>query len=508
VESETENQLEEAFTEEGVLINSDSWNGKTSKDAIKEMTKFAEDEGFGEGSTTYRLRDWGISRQRFWGSPIPIVYCESCGAVPVPFENLPVELPESAPFTGVGESPLAKVPEFVNTTCPKCGEDAKRETDTMDTFVDSSWYYFRYCDPHNSEMPFDSEIVNYWMPVDQYIGGIDHAVMHLLYTRFWTKVCHELGLVDFVEPAKRLLTQGMVVTDSFYSTEKESYVAAEDVEIERDKSGKVIGAKLKSDGSDVRIAVEKMGKSKLNGIDPNDMILIYGADSVRIFSMFAAPVENELVWQETGIEGAVRFIQRVWRFVFKWRMKSREWREMSVENLEFSDDAKKLRQKTHQTIHRITENFESGQFNTPVAALMELLNAMYEFKVEPKNANDGDLLAVREACECLILMLTPYAPHVSEELWEAVSGSDAGILESNARFPVADEEIAKEDEIEIAVQVNGKLRSRVNISADASKDDLEKAALNDERIKEYTNEKEIVKIIVVPNRLVNVVVKG
>ncbi|MGI8669257.1 MAG: class I tRNA ligase family protein, partial [Aridibacter sp.] len=367
----------------------------------------------------------------------------------------------------------------------------------------------RYCDPHNSEMPFDSEIVNYWMPVDQYIGGIDHAVMHLLYTRFWTKVCNELGLVDFDEPAKRLLTQGMVVTDSFYSTEKESYVAAEDVEIERDKSGKVVGAKLKADGSDVKIAVEKMGKSKLNGIDPNDMILIYGADSVRIFSMFAAPVENELVWQETGIEGAVRFIQRVWRYVYKWKVVSGKWKvEESNQNLDFSEDAKKLRQKTHQTIQRITENFESGQFNTPVAALMELSNAMYDFKVEPEDASEGDLLAVREACECLILMLTPYAPHVAEELWEEVSGSDVGILESNARFPVADENIAKEDEVEIAVQVNGKLRSRINISADASKDDLEKAALNDVRIREYTNEKEIIKIIVVPNRLVNVVVKG
>ncbi len=513
-------KLKEAFTEKGVLVNSDSWNGKTSTEAIKVMTKFAEGEGFGEGSTTYRLRDWGISRQRFWGSPIPIIYCDSCGVVPVSFGDLPVELPESAPFTGVGESPLAKVPEFVNMTCPKCGEEAKRETDTMDTFVDSSWYYFRYCDPHNSEMPFDLEIVNYWMPVDQYIGGIDHAVMHLLYTRFWTKVCNELGLVDFVEPAKRLLTQGMVVTDSFYSTKNESYVSADEVEIERDKSGKVIGAKLKSDDSDVKIAVEKMGKSKLNGIDPNDMISIYGADSVRIFSMFAAPVENELVWQETGIEGAVRFIQRVWRFVYKW-VESGRWSvekdsdpnsvpiaELTLKDLEFSGDARKLRQKTHQTIQRITENFESGQFNTPVAALMELSNAMYDFKVEPENASDGDLFAVREACESLILMLTPYAPHVSEELWEAITGRDSGILESDARFPIADDKVAKEDEIEIVVQINGKVRSRIKVSADASKDDLEKIALADGKIQDYTEGKEIVKIIVVPNRLVNIVIKG
>ena len=517
---EENNDLEEAFTDKGVLINSDKWNGKKSKTAIYEMTQFAEGEGFGEGAITYRLRDWGISRQRFWGSPIPIVNCESCGHVPVPIEDLPVELPESAPFTGVGESPLAKVDEFVNTTCPKCGETAKRETDTMDTFVDSSWYYFRYCDPRNTEKPFDSDLVNYWMPVDQYIGGIDHAVMHLLYTRFWSKVSRDLGMVNFDEPAKRLLTQGMVVTESFYSKKQESYVYAEDVEYERDESGKVLAAKLKSDGSEVKVAVEKMGKSKLNGIDPNDMISIYGADATRTFSMFAAPVENELVWQETGIEGAVRFIQRVWRFVHKW-VESGRWAvgnddnpnsvsiaELSIKKLEYSDKAKKLRQKTHQTIQRITGNFESGQFNTPVAALMELSNAMYDFKVEANDSNDGDLFAVREACESLILMLTPYAPHVAEELWEAITGRDLGILESDARFPIADEDVAKEDELEIVVQVNGKVRSRVKVSSDASKDDLEKAALDDGKIQEYTNDKEIVKVIVVPNRLVNVVVKG
>ena len=503
--------LTEAFTEKGVLINSGDWNGKKSKDAIREMTQFAEEKGFGKAATTYRLRDWGISRQRFWGAPIPIVYCDSCGTVPVPFENLPVELPESAPFTGVGESPLSKVAEFVNTICPKCDEPAKRETDTMDTFVDSTWYYFRYTDPHNSEMPFNPEITNYWTPVDQYIGGIDHAVMHLLYTRFWTKAMRDMGLVNFDEPVKNLLTQGMVVTDSFYSTKKESYVPAEDVEIERDANGKVLGAKLKTDGSPVKMAVEKMGKSKLNGIDPNDMILGtgddfgYGADAVRLFTLFAAPAENELVWQETGIEGAVRFLQRVWRYILKWSDKLIDAPENA--SGEISKDAKGLRQKTHQTIQRITENFESGQFNTPVAALMELSNAMNDFKVEPENASEGDLVAVREACESLILMLTPYAPHVAEELWEIITGSDVGILESGARFPSADEEIAKADEIEIAVQINGKLRARVQTSPDSSKEELEKLALADGKVREYTMGKQIVKVIVVPNRLVNIVVE-
>ncbi len=509
--------LEQAFTAKGILVHSDYWNGKESKDAIKEMTHHAETHGFGEGATTYRLRDWGISRQRFWGAPIPIVYCDSCGAIPVAMDDLPVELPDSAPFTGIGESPLAKVDDFVNTTCPKCGEPAKRETDTMDTFVDSSWYYFRYCDPHNSSMPFASDVVNYWMPVDQYIGGIDHAVMHLLYTRFWTKVSNELGLVEFTEPAKRLLTQGMVVAESFYSKEKETYVFPDDVTIERDESGKVLGAKLAEDGSRLRVAVEKMGKSKLNGVDPNDMISIYGADAVRTFSMFAAPVENELVWQETGIDGAVRFIQRVWRYVYKWKDvigKSNDrigaGGSESADLLKaarYSDSAKKLRQKTHQTIKRISENFESGQFNIPVAALMELSNAMYEFKVDPEAADDSDIIAVREACKSLILMFAPYAPHVSEELWEVVTGSDIGILESGARFPIADEKVAKEDEIEIVVQVNGKVRARIITSSEASKEELQKLAIQDKKITEYTDGKEIVKIIVVPGRLVNVVVK-
>lgn len=497
--------LEQAFTDYGVLVHSDFWNGKTTEQAKKEMTHHAETHGFGEAATTYRLRDWGISRQRFWGAPIPIVYCETCGTVPVAYENLPVELPESAPFTGVGESPLARVPEFVNTDCPNCGEAAKRETDTMDTFVDSCWYYFRYTDPKNENLPFEPEIANYWMPVDQYIGGVDHAVMHLLYTRFWTKVSEELGLVNFDEPVKNLLTQGMVVGESYYSDTKSSYVPQDEVKIIRDERGKVTEAKLKSDGTPIKVAVEKMSKSKYNGVDPDDMVLIYGADAVRIFALFAAPAENELVWQETGIDGAVRFLQRVYRFVYRWnevlQVESRESRVESQAN------AKKLRQKTHQTIKRVTENFESYQFNTPVAALMELCNALYDFKVEPKDANADEIFVVREALESLILMLTPYAPHTAEELWEIVSGKTEGILQSGARFPISDETLAKADEIEIPIQVNGKLRSRIIVSPETPKEDLEQMALADAKIREYTDGKQIVKIIVVPSRLVNVVVK-
>ncbi len=508
--AETENDLEAAFAGYGVLINSGEWSGKASAEAKTEMARFAEEKGFGESAVTFRLRDWGISRQRFWGAPIPIVYCERCGAVPVKYEDLPVELPETAPFTGVGESPLAKVPEFVNTTCPNCDEPAKRETDTMDTFVDSSWYYFRYTDPHNTEMPFDSKIANYWMPVDQYIGGVDHAVMHLLYTRFWTKFSEDIGLVNFDEPVKKLLTQGMVVGESFYSETKSSYVAPDEVEIKRDEKGRVKQAVLKSDETPVKVAVEKMSKSKYNGVDPDDMIAIYGADAVRIFSLFAAPAENELVWQETGIEGAVRFLQRVYRFVYRWR----EHLRMTIDELRITEasnesmpSVKDLRRKTHQTIKRVTENLESYQFNTPVAALMELSNALGDFKVEPNDASVEEKFAVREALEKLILMLAPYAPHFAEEMWEIITGNEQGILQTGAAFPIADESLARADEIEIPIQVNGKLRSRVTIAPNVSKEDLETAALNDAKIRELTGDKQIIKIIVVPNRLVNVVVK-
>ncbi len=498
--------LEQAFTEKGILVHSDYWNGKTSDDAKCEMTEYAEKHCFGEGAITYRLRDWGISRQRFWGAPIPIIYCDACGEVPVPYDQLPVKLPESAPFTGVGESPLAKVPEFVNTVCPKCGGNkATRETDTMDTFVDSSWYYFRYADPHNAEMPFDPEIVKYWIPVDKYIGGVDHAVMHLLYTRFWTKAMRDMGLVDFDEPVKNLLTQGMVVGESYYSETHSSYIEQDLVDVQRDERGKILSAILTEDGTPIRVAVEKMSKSKYNGVDPDDMVLVYGADAVRIFALFAAPVENELVWLETGIDGAVRFLQRVYRQINNWHEVLSN--APPEEPREFGVDARKLRQKTHQTIKRITENFETGQFNTPVAALMELSNALSDFKIQPLVADEGDLFAVNEAVTSLILMLTPYAPHICEELWEVLTGREDGILASNARFPVAIEELTKADELEIPIQVNGKLRSRVLASPEATNQELEDLALADEKIKENIVGKEIVKIIVVPKRLVNIVVK-
>ncbi len=504
------------FTDYGVMVNSGEWNDKTSEDAKREMAAHAEKYRFGEAATTYRLRDWGISRQRFWGSPIPIVYCDKCGVVPEKYENLPVRLPDTAPFTGTGESPLAKVPEFYETTCPKCDGPAKRDTDTMDTFVDSSWYFFRYTDPSNEALPFDPATASYWTPVDQYIGGDDHAVMHLIYARFWTKVMRDLGLVKFNEPFKRLLTQGMVVGETFYDIVggKRVYYLPADVTVTRDAKGKMTGA-TSNDGKPLKYGIERMSKSKGNGVDPNDMVEAYGADASRLFVMFAAPIENELVWNEAGIEGSVRFLQRVWRLVYKWRSVLSEPPAVagvlttSVQPPAIAGGSdRKLRRKTHQTIKRVSDNFESLQFNTPVAAMMELSNAIGDLGVEPENASDGEIFAVREALTSLVLMLTPFTPHTAEELFSVLIGNENGILANGVQFPEYIEELAKADEIEIPVQVNGKLRSRVMASPEASNEELEKMAFTDEKVREYTDGKEIAKVVVVPKRLVNIVVKG
>lgn len=511
--------LEEPYTTYGVLVHSDYWNGKTSDNAKKEMTEWAEKHGFGEAATTYRLRDWGISRQRFWGAPIPIVYCQTCGTVPVKYENLPVELPQEMITDGFGTSPLDNDPDFVNTTCPNCGEPAKRETDTMDTFVDSCWYYFRYIDPKNSEMPFDPKIAEYWTPVDQYIGGDDHAVMHLIYTRFWSKVMRDLGLIKFNEPVKRLLTQGMVIGETFFdeihnpdepdAKGKRVYFPPNAVSVKRDEKGRIISAE-NTEGKHLKTAIERMSKSKGNGVDPDEMVEIYGADAARMFVLFAAPAENELVWKEEGVEGTKRFLQRVWRFVWKWKskMENGKWKMENGTPFEFSSEAKKLRRKTHQTIQKIEENFESLQFNTPVASLMELSNALYDFKVEPETASESDIYAIREAVESLILMLTPFAPHTAEEFYSQLIGNENGILANGGSFPKSNAELAKADEIEIPVQINGKLRSKVLASPEADNKTLEELALADDKVKENIEGKEIVKVIVVPKRLVNIVIKG
>jgi len=458
-----------AFTDYGILVNSGDWSGKLSVDAMTEMATHAEQGGFGEAAITYRIRDWGISRQRFWGAPVPIIYCEKCGTVPVPEKDLPVELPDHAAFTGSGESPLAGVAEFVNTNCPRCGGPAKRETDTMDTFVDSSWYFFRYTDPANESMPFDPAIAKQWTPVDQYIGGDSHAVMHLIYTRFWTKFMRDIGLVDFDEPVKRLLTQGMVTN--------------------------------RVEGTDEWKA---MSKSLGNGVDPDEMIAAFGADATRLFILFAAPVENELRWSETGIEGAVRFLRRVYTLVWRWHERLSNSSSNSGEANEFSSEARQLRRKTHQTIARVTKDFEELHLNTNVALLMELFNELMDFNANPATAFDADVFAVREALESLVIMLAPFSPHVSEEMWESL-GHQGGLL--NARWPKADSELARSEELEIPIQVNGKLRSRVMASPQVSEDELRSAALADEKIQSIIGGHQIVKVIVVPQRLVNIVIR-
>jgi leucyl-tRNA synthetase len=466
-----------AFTDYGILVNSGDWSGKLSQDAIVEMANYAEAHGFGEAAVTYRIRDWGISRQRFWGAPVPIIYCDKCGMVPVPEKDLPVRLPDHAAFTGSGESPLAGVPEFVNTTCPQCNGPAKRETDTMDTFVDSSWYFFRYCDPHNESAAFDPALAGRWTPVDQYIGGDSHAVMHLIYTRFWTKFMRDLGLVDFDEPVKRLLTQGMVTN--------------------------------RVEGTDEWKA---MSKSLGNGVDPDEMIAAFGADASRLFILFAAPVENELRWTETGVEGAVRFLRRVYTMVWRWhdRLSNNGSVTTSQESSgEVSAGTRALRRKTHQTIAKVTSDFEGLHLNTIVAALMELFNELTDQNADPAAAPEADVFAVREALQSLVLMLAPIAPHISEEMWQSL-GHDGGLLKPGGRPPIwppADAELARRDELEIPIQVNGKLRSRLLASPHVTEEELRKAALDDEKIRALIDGHEVVKVIVVPQRLVNVVVK-
>ncbi|HKP68159.1 MAG TPA: leucine--tRNA ligase [Pyrinomonadaceae bacterium] len=493
-----------AVTDYGVMINSGEWNGTPTSEAKSKMAQFAKENGFGEAAITYRLRDWGISRQRFWGSPIPMIYCGECGVVPEKYENLPVRLPENAPLTGTGESPLTKVPEFYETTCPECDGLAHRETDTMDTFVDSSWYFFRYTDPQNDSMPFDPAVAARWTPVDQYIGGDDHAVMHLIYTRFWGKVMRDIGLVNFDEPVTRLLTQGMVVGETFFDDEtgKRIYFPPDAVEVTRDAKGKITEARSK-DGKVLKHAIERMSKSKGNGVDPDEMVDIYGADAARLFIMFAAPIENELVWNEAGIEGAVRFLQRVWRLTHKWKDAL-----SSNQPSEFSEAARGLRRKTHQTIKRVSDSIETLQFNTPVAALMELANAIGDVGFEPNDAGEDVRFAVREALSSLVIMLAPFCPHVAEELYESITGDERGIVAGGVRFPEFSEELAKADAIEIPVQLNGKLRSRIFAPPDASNDVLEKMAFADEKIAELVDGKDVVKVVVVPGRLVNIVIRG
>lgn len=487
--------METAFTEAGVMVNSGDFDGMDSLEGKKAVIKHLESLGIGKGTTTYRIKDWGISRQRYWGCPIPIINCDKCGTVRVPDSDLPVELPDTVDFKSGGVSPLENVEDFVNCKCPKCGTDAKRETDTMDTFVDSSWYYLRYISPKSGKLPFDKDDANRWMSVDQYIGGIEHAVMHLLYARFFTKALRDLGLVDVDEPFKNLLTQGMVCMET-YKCPNDDWLYPEEV-----KDGKCIKC-----GSVVTVGdVIKMSKSKKNVVDPDHIIEKYGADTTRLFSLFAAPPERDLDWNENGVEGCYRFLSRLWRFVDDniTDLKSVEPYKGGSELEGFLKD---LRKKTHETINKVTGDVGTRfHFNTAISAVMELLNMMYRYKID----FDGDAAlgysVLRESVEAVLVMLNPFTPHITEELWKDL-GCDGYLY--NSKWLKADESALSTNAMDLIVQVNGKLRGKISIAVDGDKDAAEQAAKDDEKISTWLEGKEIRKVIFVPGKLLNIVVSG
>jgi leucyl-tRNA synthetase len=449
-------------SEDGVLVNSGDYSGLACADAQKKLQEVAARQGFGEATVTFRLRDWGISRQRYWGTPIPMIHCERDGMVPVPDEQLPVILPDKIDISVQGGSPLSHVPEFVNVTCPKCGGPARRETDTMDTFVDSSWYFYRYTDAKNDRAPFDSAIARYWFPIDQYIGGVEHAILHLIYSRFWTKVMRDLGMITNDEPARRLFTQGMVIKDG-----------------------------------------HKMSKNRGNVVSPDDMIGRYGADATRMYALFAAPPDRDLDWQEDGVAGVSRFLGRVYRLVMKYAAQARAGRGPAAA-APASGTALKLLRKLHQTVAKITLDFEGRwHFNTCVAAIMEYVN---ELTAADAQFAAGEIPApvVHKLLRSLVLLLAPFAPYIAAELWEEL-GEQGAVL--RAPWPTSNPELAREDELEIPVQINGKLAAVIRVSADASSEAVEAAALADERVQARAGARKVVKVIVVPRKTVNLVVK-
>ena len=462
VSAATAEPLSAAFTEYGTSVNSGPYTGLPTEKAIEKMIADAEARGFGKGETVFRLKDWGISRQRYWGTPIPVLYCEVCGMIPVPDEDLPVVLPQMAKFSGMGESPLATVPEFVNVKCPKCGAAARRETDTMDTFIDSSWYYYRYADPHNDKAPFDPALVRYWLPVDQYIGGIVHAILHLLYTRFFCKVMRDLGLVNHDEPVKRLFAQGLVL-----------------------KGGTA------------------MSKSKGNVVGAEDMAQKFGCDTGRLYTLFAAPPEKDLEWSEQAIEGCSRFLQRVYRLVARHAQRLSHAPSGSATTLDNATPKEKaLLRKAHQVLRRVTNDFETRwHFNSATALLMEMVNEIHaqeplEDGVRPEVA--------KEVFELLTLMLAPMVPHLAEELWEMLGHTDATL--AHAPWPKFVPELAAEDQVEIVVQINGRVRGKVQVETGLGEAELAERVFADPKIAQILGTQRIVKKIVVPNKLVNVVV--
>ena len=458
--------LREAFTGEGPMVQSDSFDGLIGEEAKQKVCEHLKAQGIGQATVNYRLRDWGVSRQRYWGTPVPMVFCKKCGIVPVPEEQLPVILPLDAQLGDQGQSPLKSMDSFINTPCPKCNKPARRETDTLDTFICSSWYFDRYTSPHDAAHIFDQAAVGYWMPVDQYVGGIEHAILHLLYSRFFHQVFRDMGLVSSQEPFSNLLTQGMVIKD---------------------------GA--------------KMSKSKGNVVDPDYIIDRYGADTARLFILFAAPPVKDLEWSDQGVEGAYRFLKRVWRAVQDNLEIIRQVSQPADPAAKLAKELKELRRFTHVTIKRVTDDIETRiQFNTAIAAIMEFVNHLYAFREwwqSKKNHDDIDRSLLKEAIDTLVLLLAPFAPHIADEMWSQL-GHDT--LIHRAQWPTYQDEYLRADEIEIVIQVNGKVRQKLSVPAGIADDDLKAQSLADPRILEWTQDKPVKKVIVVPKKLVNIVV--
>jgi leucyl-tRNA synthetase len=484
----------------GVTIHSGALDGLTYKAAVDEVARLLAEKGLGEKKTTWRLRDWGVSRQRYWGTPIPIIHCDSCGPVPVPEKDLPVVLPEDCIPDGSG-NPLNKRADFLNCTCPSCGKPAQRETDTMDTFVDSSWYFMRYCDASNDKAMVGAGS-DYWMPMDQYIGGIEHAILHLLYARFWTKVMRDLGLVKFDEPFTNLLTQGMVLKGAYFRKPPEAgknYYWEHDVDVLRNEHGQPVGGTLKADGLPLEYEMTTMSKSKNNGVDPQSLIDQYGADTARLFVMFAAPPEQTLEWNDAAVEGAHRFLKRVWGFGVK------QADAIKAAGKDFSalgDDAKALRREVHLVLKQVSYDYERMQYNTVVSGAMKLLNALEGFK----GTTPGDHAVIREGFSVLLRVIYPACPHITHALWvELGLAAELGDL-LDAAWPAVDEGALVQDQIELMLQVNGKLRGAIKVAASADKAAIEAIALASPDFEKFSEGKQPKKVIIVPGRLVNLVV--
>lgn len=487
-----EGETPELYTEDGIVgDSSEEFNGLNNREALVKMAEYGEEKGFAKRTFKYRLKDWGVSRQRYWGTPIPVLYCEKCGEVLEKDENLPVLLPTDIEFSGNG-NPIETSQAYKHATCPCCGGEARRDTDTMDTFVDSSWYFLRYCDPNNTDLPFAKEIVDAWAPVDQYIGGVEHAVMHLLYARFFHKMLRDFGYLSSDEPFKRLLTQGMVLGPSYHSSKENRFLFAEEVELKGEK------AFSKASGEELVSKVEKMSKSKNNGVDPEEMIIKYGADTTRLFIMFAAPPEKELEWSENGLAGAYRFLTRIWRLVLE------NQEHISLEDIDYTainKEDKALIIKLNQTIKKVTESIEADyHFNTSIAATMELLNEVQAYKSDSTQATR----VLGEALRKIVIMLSPFVPHFCDELWETI-GESGYVLEQ--AWPEYKQEYISTDDVVMAIQVNGKMRGSIEITRGCSKEVIEKMSLEVPNVVKHIEGKQVVKVIVVPDKIVNIVVK-